>query len=303
MIAVPALLFTMGVLVVDAAKTSSWTVTRQNLQSITGAAGCGLADDVLISRQDSVRALGGGGAAESPLPAWVPPAPVAGLSRFALGAAGDKASYSPWFELPPDRRAGLFVTGTPQPADTLRLEWGRSLGDRIERLGSDDITEVVSEPSGNAPWRFFAAGDLPPAHSSATMARVEYRADIMPGNALAITAPVTYENQQLAPLMSNAASRTLVYPELYLYFPCRRVPELRDGAVEVPEYVVIGETESPPLRYHVTSPFVGLLDLYELARVPVADSEDLVDRLRIFEVERDIPGASLAPATRTTVVS
>ena len=303
-IAVPAILFTMGVLVIDAAKTSSWTVTRQNLESITGEAGCGLADDVLISRKDSARGLGAGGSQpELPLPAWVPPAPVAELGRFALGPAQSATSYSPWFELPPTRRAGFFFTGTPGPSDTLWLEWGRSGESRIEQLGSAEITEIVGEPSGNAPWRFFAAGDLPLPHPRATMARVEYRAGIVPGSALVVSAPVTYENERLAPLMSGDASRTLVYPELYLYFPCRKVPELRDGVVEVPQYVVIGETESPPLRYHVTSPFVGLLDLYELERVPVADSKGSVDRLRVFGVDSRIPGGAQALPTITTVIS
>ena len=303
-VAVPAIMFTAGVLVVDAARTSSWTVTRQNLESITGSAGCGLADDVLIARQDSSHALDDVGLqARVPLPAWVPPAPVDGLPRYALGPTRRFTSSSPWFELPQNRRAGLFVMGTPGPADTVWLDWGSSDGGRVEVLESDEITEVVSEPSGNAPWRFFAAGDLSPPPARATVVRVEYRAASAPGTALAVSAPVTYVNEPLAPLMSSATARTLVYPELYLYFPCRNLPELRDGAVEVPEYVVIGETESPPLRYHVTSPFVGLLDLYDLERVPVADSVDQVDRLRIFEVDTRIPGASLAPPTRTTVVS
>ncbi len=81
------------------------------------------------------------------------------------------------------------------------------------------------------------------------------------------------------------------------------MPDLRAGMVEVPRYVVIGQTESPPLRYHVTSPFVGLLDLYDLERVPVADSEGLVDRLRVFEVDRAVPGAVQAPVQAVEVVS
>ncbi|MDQ3380626.1 MAG: arabinosyltransferase domain-containing protein [Actinomycetota bacterium] len=303
-VALPAILFTVGVLIVDAAKTSSWTVARQNLESIAGGAGCGLADDVLISRDESARALDSVGAQPRfSLPDWVPPAPVAGLPRFALGPTRNTASYSPWFERPASGRAGLFVTGTPGLSDTLRLEWGRSEGARIERLGSADITEVVSEPSGNAPWRFFAAGDLPSPHPRATIARVEYRPGVQPGNAVAASALVTYANERLAPLMSAGASRTLVYPELYLYFPCRKVPQLQNGAVGIPQFVVIGQTVSPPLRYHVTSPFVGLLDLYELERVPVADSEESVDRLRVFAVEARIPGAALAPPTTTDVVS
>lgn len=303
-VAIPVLLFTVGVLVVDAAKTSSWTVTRQNLGTVAGDAGCGLADDVLVPRRDSARPLGIVGPSEmQSQPAWVPQGPVGGLPRFVLGPAADTLSYSPWFELPADRRAGLFVTGTPGPSDTLWIKWGRTGGKEVELLGNSEITEVVSELSGNAPWRFFSAGDLPTAHPRATAVRIEYQAGAVPGVALAITSPVTYSNERLVALMDSESSRTLVYPELYLYFPCTNLPKLRNGIVEVPQHVVIGETESPPLRYHVTSPFVGLLDLYELERVPVADSEESVDRLRVFAVEQRIPGAALAPPIAADVVS
>lgn len=303
-IAIPAILFTVGVLVVDAAKTSSWTVTRQNLESVVGDPGCGLADDVLVSQRDSARPLMVVGTGEmQSLPAWVPRGPVEGLPRFALGPGTETPSFSPWFELPADRGLGLFVTGTPAPSDTLWVEWGRTGRNGIELLGSAEITEVVSELSGNAPWRFFSAGDLPTAHPRAMAVRVEYRAGAVPGVALAITSPVTYSSERLATVMGGKSSRTLVYPELYLYFPCTNLPKLRNGTVEVPQHVVIGETESPPLRYHVTSPFVGLLDLYTLERVPVADSEESVDRLRIFAVDERIPGAALAPPTATNVVS
>lgn len=303
-VAIPAILFTMGVPIVDAAKTSSWTMIRQNLETIAGDPGCGLAEDVLVSRRDSAHPLQlVGGSATQSLPAWVPAAPVEGLPRFVLGPAGTQPAYSPWFRLPADRRTGLFVTGTPGPSDTLWLEWGRLRGTRVESLGSDEITDIVSEPSGNSAWRFYSAGDLTSSNEGAIVVRTEYRAGVAPGVALAITSPVTYTNERLAALMEGDASRTLVYPELYLYFPCTSLPALRQGIVEVPQRVVISNNTSPPLRYHVTSPFVGLLDLYHLERVPVADTPSSVDRLRIFEVDRLIPGAMEAPPTTTTVAS
>ncbi len=302
-VAIPAILFTVGMLVADAAKTGSWTVIRQNVQSVAGKPGCGLADDVLVSHRRSAqqRAFAAPGRPRSS--SWVPPSPVEGLPRVVLGPTAESPARSPWFALPADRRAGLFVTGTPGVSDTVWIEWGRADGKRIELLRSDEITEVVSEPSGNAAWRFFSAGDFPNADPRATLVRIEYRPGITPGAALAITTPVTYSNERLVALMDGESSRTLVYPELFLYFPCANLPELRDGLVEVPQLVVIGKTESPPLRYHVTSPFVGLLDLYELERVPVADSRDRVDRLRVFAVDQRIPGAGLAPPTATAVVS
>jgi hypothetical protein len=50
-----------------------------------------------------------------------------------------------------------------------------------------------------------------------------------------------------------------------------------------------------------TSPFRGVLDLYRLERLPVADSPDPPrDVVAVFAVERRIPGAMEAPPDRTT---
>jgi hypothetical protein len=48
-VTVPMICFTIGVLADDLRRTGGWTLTRQNLGSIVGQSGCGLADDVLAS--------------------------------------------------------------------------------------------------------------------------------------------------------------------------------------------------------------------------------------------------------------
>jgi hypothetical protein len=111
---------------------------------------------------------------------------------------GRTPAYSPWFELPPTRTAGIFVSGTPGPADALSLEWGRVDDGTVAVLATDDITEVVGELAGNAPWRFFSAGDLPVPPAAATVARIKYLAGAAPSVALAVTSPVTYSNERLA---------------------------------------------------------------------------------------------------------
>jgi Mycobacterial cell wall arabinan synthesis protein len=100
-----------------------------------------------------------------------------------------------------------------------------------------------------------------------------------------------------------ASSPSLVYPELLPYFPCTRLPALRAGIVEVPRYVVIADYPDPPLRYTLTSPFVGLLDLYEVTPIPLTESARPPSRVLVFEVDQRIPGSKLAPATRSTLVS
>jgi hypothetical protein len=56
-----------------------------------------------------------------------------------------------------------------------------------------------------------------------------------------------------------------------------------------------------------TSPFLGVLDLYSLRRLPVV-SEDFADdegddELAVLVVDRRIPGAAVAEPVRTTLVS
>src|SRR5262249_25193169 len=132
-ITVPLIVFTTGVFAADAAKTKSWTLTHQNLQTLGGRLDCGLADDTLVPVPSSMQRLPAGG---TPTPAaWLPPTPVPGLKPFAL----TPTSHSAWFRLVPGRRLGFFLTGTPNSADTLALEWGRRQEARIERLGAATV--------------------------------------------------------------------------------------------------------------------------------------------------------------------
>jgi hypothetical protein len=139
------------------------------------------------------------------------------------------------------------------------------------------------------------------------MVRVRFDTDLAPGSALAFTVPVTYANARLAPLMSRVSSRTLVYPELLPYFPCTRLPVLSEGAVEVPQHVVTTSNSFfnslAVIRRSEASPFFGVVDLYDIERVPVADTEDWPRSVLVFAVDRRIPGAMLAPPARTTARS
>jgi hypothetical protein len=69
---------------------------------------------------------------------------------------------------------------------------------------------------------------------------------------------------------------------------------------EVPSYVVTPSTSPIPVRYS-TSPFYGVLDLYELARLPSAPPDRLTG-IEVFAVRQDVPGgATAAPAAKTFV--
>ena len=126
-IAIPAILFTVGVLVVDAARTSSWTVIRQNLESVAGDPGCGLADDVLVSRRASARPLaivGRPGAAGSP-PRGFRRAPRRGLPRFVLGPAGSAP-----------RLLAVVRASLRRSLRHFRHRYTRPLGHALDRMGA-----------------------------------------------------------------------------------------------------------------------------------------------------------------------
>ena len=296
LLAVPLIAFTVAVLVADAAKTDGWTLIRQN---VGGSTECGLADEVVVPVRDSARPLAG--IVVPPgvrRPAWIPDPPTQGVPWLTLGPIGVGTASTPWFTLPADGRFGLYVAGVPGPTDRLQLEWTRFPDDRVEPLSSDDLDVGADPQTGNTPWRFYAAGDLPAPPPEARLVRVTMTSDTPPGAALAV-APVTYDTERLSQRV-RGESRSLVLPNLFTYLPCTRLPELRDGIVEAPEFVLVSPNPFSPIRYPVSSPFAGLVDVYELERLSIADSESPPDELVVFE-RTEIPGAALAPPTVTTV--
>jgi hypothetical protein len=303
LVAFPVLAFTSGVIVADTAKTSSWTLARQHLETLTGRdVRCGLGDDLLVPVLESARGVNVAAVAgPSPLPDWVPTVPVAGLQRYALGPTSQETASTPWFELPADRRIGIFVTGAPDLSSRLRLEWGRRAASGISQLGGGQFDATIGPFSGDSAWRFFTAGDLPTPEPRADVARVTLASDVPV--ALAVTAPVSYRNGSLASRMSGPGSRTLALPAVLVYLPCARLPIFANGIVEPPTHVVSPVNQQGPFRYPDTSPFLGVTDLYDLGRLSITDSENPPAEVVAYEVERHIPGAVLAPPTASTYAS
>jgi len=269
-LAIPLIAFTAAILLADTAKTSSWTLARQNIETLQGDPGCGLADDVLVADQSSMRSLMSAAGKRETAPAWVPPAPVQGLARFALGPAGEISVTLP--QLSSGRDIGIFVAGTPG--------------------------------SGIASWRFLAAEELPPQAPGATVVRVSVRSAVAPGAPVAVTAPVTYTNEPLVKRLDGRESLTLVNPGLLTYFPCAQQPRLSGGVVDVPHRLVRATDDQIwSVRNRVTNPFSGVLDLYRVVQLPLTDSSNPPKNVAVFEVEQRIPGAKLAPPTSVTLTS
>jgi hypothetical protein len=302
-LAVPLIAFTAGVLAADTAKTHSWTLGRQNLETLTRDEDCGLATDALVASTSSMRPLAPlGGGSLGRVPAWVPPSPVPGLQRFTLGPV--TSGYSRWFALRSGRRVGLFVGGVLSSSDALEVEWGRRADGRVEGLGTGRAaTDFGADARPRLiPWRFLAAGDLPPRPSEANAVRVALRSASPPGATAALTAPVTYENVKLASQLAPADVRTLVLPNLLTYVPCAHQPDVAGGVAQPADRLLAYTDSIWPLATG-TSPFDGLFDLSQGRRLPLSDSTDAPKNVAVYELDRHIPGAEQAPVVATRVAS
>ena len=306
-LAVPLVAFTVGVLVVDAVRTSSWTLTRQNLDTLAGDSGCGLADDALVAQLSSARALPElAGTRLSPPAAWIPEAPADGLPRLSLGPLGQESvARSSWFVIPEERSFGLFLGSTPEGTDTPELEWGRAVGGTVKSLDRDEISSALGPEvrSSLVSWRFFPAGELPLQDPQANVVRLVLRSQAASGTALAATAPVTYTNETLTDRLDADDSLSLVPPNLLTYVPCVEQPALHGGVVEVPAQIVAPRDSLWPLLAGDTSPFEGVVDLYRLERLSLSDSPLPPGNVVLYEVDRRISGAAIAAPDETTVVS
>ena len=264
-LAVPLIVFTFGVFVADAKKTSSWTLTRQNL----GDFHCGLADDAVVPSLASMNRY------------------LSDQNRYEF--VGPAPAKSQWFRLPPRGRVGFFATGDTG-GDELRLDWGTN--GRV--LTSQPVSNAsLGDPSPQlVGWRFFPEGSLPPRPARATEMRISLDSSVSPGGNVGVVAPVPYEDVPLRRLLAQQTP-TLALPNLLTYAPCVKQPELR-GATEIPKLIVAQQGTLWPIGTG-SSPFDGLPDLYNLVRLPLTDSAHPPGDVAVYQVTPAVPGGALAP--------
>ena len=302
----PLIAFTILVLVADATTTPSWTLARQNVETLADRSGCGLADYAEIPRQRSMQPLA---SLESRTRASsrgprMPSAPIYGLRRFALGPVGSDVGHSPWFAYRPPGEIGLFVTPIPKQIGRLEVEWGRARNGRVRSLSTRNVwtylgPEVRRRLVG---WRFLTASELPAPDREANAIRVIVRGDALSGVPTLVTAPVTYSNDRLVGRFTRANKPSLVLANVVMYFPCVHQPRLHAGIVDVPSQIV-GANDSWPVGTG-TSPFDGVADLYQLERLPLIDSAGPINWLVVYEIDQYIPGAiRTKPPSATTFTS
>jgi hypothetical protein len=277
MLLLPIIIFTTVVLVADAAR-ADWTLARQNLGSLRGSVGCGLADQILILEPTSVAPLSSLNKTTQPtVPSWVPPSPEPNLARFPLRVDRDGSAKSPWFDARGRERVGLYVSGYRSPHDRLDVEWGSLRANRVRDVRSSEWSvDAVTQTAGVTPWLFVPADALPPRPQGADVVRVRFRGDAGSGSTVSVTAPVEYRNQQLSDALRQAHGPALISPAFRTYIPCARLPSLGDGLAQPPRYIVSPDgvwlpDPNVPAGYR-TSPFRGASDLYDVERVSIVDS-------------------------------
>jgi hypothetical protein len=305
-LALPLVAFTIAVLVADTVKTSSWTLARQNLESLTGRLDCGLADDALVARPSSMRPLATVGSGELPTSTRGLPAGPGALPRFLLGPppSDELPARSAWFRLPARGPTGFYIGGAPQSSDTLGLEWGRIRGGQVELLSTERIPGDFAHDvrTGPVDWRFLPAGSLPSRPPGSDAVRFALRSEVVPGSVVALTAPVSYATEPLSARLERGASRTLALPNLLTYVPCVRQPRVGRGVAQVPSQLIAFSDSIWPLGTG-TSPFDGLADLYELERLPLADSPHPPGDVAVYDIRWSTPGSALAAPDEQQITS
>jgi hypothetical protein len=202
----------------------------------------------------------------------------------------------PWFPAANGRRIGFYVLGTNDANDHILARRGQPVSQVSSSNGWSDIDLAHLDifQSETVQWTFVPEGLLPPRGPGrmATQLALESRAE--PPHALAATGAVSYQSTTLSALFRLPGARPLVWPNLLIYTPCARQPQLDKGVVEVPT-VLVAHSGFFPLEFP-TSPFHGLVDLYGFRDLSVADSKVDPQGVTVLWVERQIPGAALAPA-------
>jgi hypothetical protein len=287
LVAVPLLVFTIAMFAADAAKTDSWTLPRQNLQSMGGELRCGFADDTFAPRLTSMHSVAPDGALPTGLAAGAaaaPQTPVRNVRRFLLGPA---APRSGWYARTPGP-VGVFVSGAP--GTPIELEWGRRTGNRIRpvaRHGLDALPADDARPD-LVYWRFVPLDSLPQAPAGAEAIRLH----LAGGGPVAVTAPVRYESTRLRDLL-EVRSPSLALPNLLTYVPCVQQPRL-GGVAEPPKAILAFRNSTWPLGTG-TSPFDGITGVYQLVRLPLTQSAHQPNEVAVYVVDQRIDGGQLVP--------
>jgi hypothetical protein len=268
LITLPVLAWTIGMFIADTHRTPGWTLIRQNIESLGGDPGCGLADDTLVADPSSIRVL----------------------------ESTDTHTHLPWFRIPAGERTGFYVANTVglDRGNAVSARWGTSSPAGVRATAwapvSTPSLDVIRHRE-SIPLPFVPEGALPHRPTGANVVELGLASSTRTG------AAVGYRNTELGSLLRKRGTSALIWPDMVLYMPCGRLPRVSDGIVQVPTLLVarlnLIAVERPTGAFH------GLSDLYRFRDLGVADSKVNPNGMTVLWLDRRIPGAEVAPAVRT----
>lgn len=231
-----------------------------NLNRITGAKACGLADDVELLPDGPVLAAAAepgesltGFVARGGYPPDAPPPepPGTGASASLWGSTNPTGAEmtSPWFVLPPQEADGgvaLSVSGRTDGENRLTFEFGRSEGTTVSPLGEQVPPDrpASDEDPDHPLWRTIGvdATDVP---AGADRVRIRALADVRGRTDgfdwLAFTGPRLRSVVALNQFLADNGPVLVGWPQSFL-FPCvRDIARVAGGIASTPRTVI----ESP----------------------------------------------------------
>jgi hypothetical protein len=255
------------------------------MSSIAGSDTCGLADDLEIPDARSLERLD----------SW-PGGPMARADQ----RASSSTRPSPWYRVPRET-IGVYLRGDWRHR-RLIVTWGRSDGDRVRELATG-LADLERAQVGAIPanrW-FVAEPSFPGRPAGADVVRIT-PASAQSTSTARVSAPVSYAPAGVDDLLVSRDLTTLSSPYLFEARPCATLPRLELGVAEPPDLLL---DRGPPPLTNVTSPFIGLTDIYTVWKAPLeseagSGSFYVWGTVTAYWVTKD-PRDAVAPAMRRRV--
>jgi hypothetical protein len=234
------LVMTWGLLLTDAAESSSWSYTRQALKEITGRDGCGIGDFLPVVADATPLA-------EAHVDEWALPlaSPEAydpltrtaavkpregpvwgtyeGTASAVQGATRTGSVSTPWFDVRGQSEAVFWSLGRLSAPDALRAE------EVIDRAaGRQELVRHAIEPRLDTQWWAFHRVHVSPRARALRLVMT----DGMPGDGawLATTTPVAPQYASFTDV--TAGDAVWRNPTSVLAMPCRPLPSVASGVVQ-----------------------------------------------------------------------
>jgi hypothetical protein len=305
---------TLALFVADGFVAPSWSLGRQNIDSVTGST-CGLGDDLAVvdpaeGRELPIDAAPAGEDADGAVLAALPGrsvvtthdgGPAGTASAPGLGPHwdsrihGDSAAAfaSPWFMFDqsslrgaaPQRLVALGA-GLGRAGDDLVVQFGRQAAPGVASVAVEKVPPPERSTKPSSKWRPVLLDSvlIPP---DADRVRLLGAAGTSENGWLGFGTPRLAPLRPLTTLVAPPTTLTLAAPWIRTYFPCITQPRVESGRAQAPDFV-IGDAISAnypqsPMR------FVG--DLYPLSQLVVLRDGKTMTDFSVDRVEKHlVPG-------------